>query len=186
MIDEKNIIKLLNLADENAFEAVFKEFFSGLCQYAYRIVKSQAIAEEIVEDLFLHLWENAGKNDINTALRPYLYKSVYNRCLKYLRHIKVEQKYAEYSGYCLKDEEMYSTFSQDFPLANIIAKELSSDIKKAINDLPEQCREIFLLQRESELTYNEIAEKLNISINTVKTQMARALCKIRDSLKDYL
>jgi RNA polymerase sigma-70 factor (ECF subfamily) len=186
MIDEKNIVKLLNLADENTFETVFKEFFPGLCQYAYQIVKSQAIAEEIVEDLFLYLWENAGNNNINTSLRPYLYKSVYNRCLKYLRHIKVEQKYAEKTNYILKDEELYATYSQDYPLANIIAKELDIEIKKAISNLPDQCREIFLLQRENELTYTEVAEKLNISINTVKTQMTRALCKIRDSLKDYL
>ena len=186
MMNEENILHNLKLADESAFEFIFKKYFPGLCQYARGILKSHVIAEEIVEELFLSLWENAESINISTSLRSYLYKSVYNRCLKYIRHVKVENKYLGKVPYILCDEELYSSVSYEYPLENIIAKELDNEINKAIENLPDQCREIFLLHRHNDLTYPEIAKKLKISINTVKTQMARALKKMRDALKSYL
>ena len=180
------IIQLLKLGDEKAFERVFKNHFTGLCLFAEHFLKDSHHAEEIVEDLFCNLWENCKTIDIAVSLKAYLYKSVYYQCLKFIRHQKVEKKYKDNQGYFLADNQLNDINSQAYPVANLIVKELEDKIEAEINLLPPQCKEIFCLSRFDNLSYAEIAEKLNLSVNTVKTQMSRALQKLRDELKDYL
>jgi RNA polymerase sigma-70 factor (ECF subfamily) len=114
-----------------------------------------------------------------------LYKSIYNQCLKYIRHKKVEQKYIE-DQYYLNDKEILEGASTDYPSVNLAIRELEDKITSVINSLPEQCRKIFCLNRYENKTYVEIADSLHISVNTVKTQMARALQKLRKELAEYL
>ncbi|HEY4788072.1 MAG TPA: RNA polymerase sigma-70 factor [Bacteroidales bacterium] len=183
---EQEFISKLQEGQEDAFESIFRKYFSGLCTYAVGYVKSKEVASEIVEDLFLYLWENCEDLVITTSLKAYLYQSVHNRCLKYLRHLKVEQKYNDHLHYTLTDAELHQPVSDSYPIANLISQELEELVESTIKSLPEKCREIFCLQRFDNLTYPEIAEKLDVSVNTVKTQMARALQKLRENLKEYL
>ncbi len=81
---------------------------------------------------------------------------------------------------------LLSYSSENHPLANLISREIVQDIEKAVNRLPEKCREVFCLCRFENMSYEDTAGKLNISVNTVRTQMSRALAKLRESLKDYL
>ena len=183
---ESALISKLKEGREDAFEFIFQEHFSSLCRYALSYVKIKEAAVEIVEDLFLYLWENCGDLVIATSLKAYLYQSVHNRCMKYFRHIKVERKYTNYLHYTLIDEELYQPVTDGYPVANLISQEMEAIVEKALQSLPEKCREIFCLQRFEDLSYAEIAEKLNISVNTVKTQITRATQKLRENLKDYL
>jgi RNA polymerase sigma-70 factor (ECF subfamily) len=180
------LYKMFKNGSEEAFEAIFKQYYTGLCLYASSVVKSDFVAEEIVEDLFLKIWQDYISIEITTSLRAYLYKSVHNRCIKYLRHQKVEQKYNIYYLESVNNNALDFSVSSDYPIANLISQELEKEIEEAVNNLPDQCRECFCLHRYDELTYPEIAEKLNISVNTVKTQMCRALQKLREALKDFL
>lgn len=186
MIGHPEIIQQLKNGNKDAFEYVFRQYFVKLCSYAQSILKKKEAAEEIVEDLFLYLWENCHDINITDSLPSYLFKSVHNRCLKYLRHLEVEQRYIDKQQKIYLDNDTGEMISPDYPEANLISKELEQSIKKAVSNLPDQCREVFIQQRINNLTYKEIAEKLEISVNTVKTQMARALQKLRSELKEYL
>lgn len=184
-MNENELIKQLQVGDEAAFEFIFRQHFTGLCLFAEHFLKDTHAAEEIVEDFFCHLWETGKYVSIETSLRGFLYKSVYNQCLKYIRHKKVEQKYTE-EQYYFNDREILEGASSDYPSVNLAIKELESKITQVIEALPDQCRKIFCMNRYENLTYQEIANHLHISVNTVKTQMGRALQKLRTELAEYL
>jgi RNA polymerase sigma-70 factor, ECF subfamily len=185
-MEEKDLIHRLHDGNEDAFEHLFRKHFVKLCLYAEQYVRDKQAAEEIVEDFFCFLWGNASQIEINSSLYGYIYTSIHNRCLKYLRQEKVRQKYIESGQYIFTDKELLETVSNDYPDANLVSKELEDIINEAISSLPEQCRNVFSLSRIDNLSYCEISAKLGISLNTVKTQMTRALQKMRIRLKDYL
>ena len=185
-MEENELIQRLRRSEEDAFEIIFRKHFAGLSLFAEHYVRNDKVAEEIVEDFFCHLWDNCQSLSINSSLKGYLFQSIHNRCLNYIRNQKVRQQYLTDNQYFFADDELLESASPDSPNTVFIARELEDSITFAINALPEQCRAIFCLNRFENLTYLEIAEKLNISINTVKTQMARALYKLRGGLKDFL
>jgi RNA polymerase sigma-70 factor, ECF subfamily len=182
---ENELLYKLKMGDEAAFEFIFRKHFTGLCLFAEHFLTDTHAAEEIVEEYFCQLWEDCTSMNINTSLRGYLYKSVYHRCLKYIRHQKVEQKYLA-EQYQFADNEILGTASGDYPTVNLITKELEDKITSIIDSLPQQCKKVFCMNRFDNLTYAEIANQMGISQNTVKTQMSRALQKLRIELKDYL
>jgi RNA polymerase sigma-70 factor (family 1) len=185
MMTDNELIIRLQKGDEAAFEIIFRQHFTGLCLFAEHFLKDTHAAEEIVEEYFCNLWENCQSMNITTSLRGYLYKSIYHRCLKYIRHQKVEQKYLS-NQYLYFDKEILESPSGEYPAVNLITRELEDKISAVIDSLPQQCKKVFCMNRFENLTYIEIAEKLGISQNTVKTQMSRALQKLRLELKDYL
>jgi RNA polymerase sigma-70 factor (ECF subfamily) len=149
-------------------------------------LKEKALAEEIVDSFFISLWEKKKTIEIKDSVKSYFYSSIHYQCIKYLEHLKVMKKYEEYATFRLQNKELLAPSSNAYPLANLISQETVKDIEKSIGELPEKCREIFCLSRFEELSYEDISVKLNISINTVRTQMARALQKLREDLKNYL
>ena len=169
--------RLVKHDDYQAFESIFHHFYKTLCRYALKYVHSPEIAEEVVSDVFFKVWKNRGQIAIHTSLQAYLYMSVRNQALDYLKsrsHLKT--RYEELplhleNGYAMPDEEL-------------IAEELDQQIEKAIDTLPPQCQTIFRLSRDKGLKYKEIAEQMNLSIKTVETQMGRALKQLRLLLQD--
>lgn len=185
-MQENELIQRLQEGKEDAFEFIFRKYFVKLCLFAEHMLKDSSAAEEIVEDFFCYLWENC--KDINkiTNLNGYMFRSIHNRCLKYIRHLNVKKKYGEYHQYIYSDKEILEPDYTSYPPFNLSSKELEDKIYAAIEELPDKCKTIFCLNRFENRTYNEIAKDLNISVNTVKTQMARALNKLRESMKDFL
>lgn len=189
MTSSLNDIKLFQrIRDDDfiAFETIFKKYYKNLCVFAEHYVGEPEMAKEIVGDFFLKLWENRKKIHISNSGKSYLFTSIHNSCLKYLEHLKVLKKYREYAEYRLKNIGFLNSLSGEYPLANLISQEIVEEIESAIESLPDKCKEIFKLSRFNNLSYDEIANKLNVSINTVRTQMTRALEKLRISLSDYL
>lgn len=184
--DDILLISRLRQGDVVVFEQLFKSNYRNLCIYAEELVKEKAAAEEIVGDFFLKFWENRSAVNIHTSLKAYLFTSIYHNCLSYLEHLKVLDKYRDYARYMLDNKDLWKPVSANYPLANLISQEVVGEIERSIADLPDQCREVFQMSRFDELSYEEIAQKLEISINTVRTQMSRALQKLRISLKEYL
>lgn len=172
--------------DENAFEVIFRKHFVPLCNYAIGLIGNKSIAEDITEDCFVKLWQQRNTITIDTSLKAYLYRFVRNRCINFMEHEMVQDKYLKRKRYILYDKELHEPIYPDQPDQNLVSCELENEIEKALDTLPEQCRKIFELNRFDGLKYKEIAKKLNISITTVKTQMSRALTKMRLQLKDYL
>ena len=165
----------LQFNDYKYFELIFKTLYNPLCRYAYYFVKDKDAAKDLVEDAFCYLWENRKKIIIGKSITNYLYKSVHNKCLNYLRDLK------EISI----DEMLFISPDSDNPLTRLIWNEAEEKIEAAINALPKQCKQIFELSRYENLKYKEISSKLGLSVNTIKTQLKRALKKIRGSLTEY-
>jgi RNA polymerase sigma-70 factor (ECF subfamily) len=184
--EEKSLILQIKKGNIFAFEKLFKTYYKNLCLFAEHYVREKAMAEEIVGNFFLKLWEKRKSIEIKDTVKSYFYKSIRNHSLKYLEHLKVMKKYEDYARTMLERKELLSPSYGNYPLANMISKEIVDDIEKAINQLPEKCREIFCLCRFENMSYEEIAAKLDISVNTVRTQMSRALVKLRESLRDHL
>jgi RNA polymerase sigma-70 factor (ECF subfamily) len=177
--NERELISLLELRDEAAFEQVFKTYFKGLHAYACSMLKDETVAEEMVQNVFFKLWERMEQLSITGSLTAYLYRAVNNESLNYLKHQKVKLAYGLFVSY--RKEEQAESASGKLQL-----KELESRLYTALNDLPEQCRTIFQLSRFEEMRYREIAEQLGLSVKTVENQMGKALKILRQKLSDLL
>ncbi len=161
------------------FEQVFKAHFKALHAYACTILREEAQAEETVQQVFYKLWLKKDRLNIGQSLKAYLYQSVYNESLNYIKHSKVKKAH---QSHILRTSEKGEISSSK----KLIAKELEGKILEALNHLPEQCRTIFQMSRFEDLKYREIADNLNLSIKTVENQMGKALKIMRAHLADYL
>jgi RNA polymerase sigma-70 factor, ECF subfamily len=170
--------------DERAFEALFKEMNGSLCYYALQLTNDQFIAQEIVQDVFLKIWQNRNQIVIKGSLKAYLYITTHNIALNTL--IKNNNRRNSVSKLISNDlwKNIEATLEMNpFLLEKLEADEINKTIEKAINDLPQQCKEIFLLSRNQNKTNKEIAAILNIAEGTVKSQIFRALEKIETALE---
>ena len=175
-------MQLLKRGDIGLFEEIYTTYFSLLYNYAFTILKDRAIAEDAVGDIFLKLWEERHIRIIETSVKSYLFKSVYNQCINILQREKVRGKYENY----LKHLQYVNENTGDYPLSTLIESELTEILQKAIEKLPPKCRKIFEMSRMEDQTHEEIALKLGVSIHTVHMQIKRALQKLRIELKDFL
>jgi RNA polymerase sigma-70 factor (ECF subfamily) len=161
------------------FDAIYVTYYPRMIRFAGEYVLRKEDAENIVQDIFVLLWEKRDVLDIKVSLVPYLFTLVKNKCLDFLRHKLIEEEFAkEYEAKQVALEQLNYAFSSDEDIEEILTA--------AINSLPERCREIFIKSRVEGKKYREIADELDISVNTVETQMSVALKKLRLSLKDYL
>ena len=179
----QQLIKRIQNGDLAAFEVLYKKYYTFLCLVAEHIVKNTADAEEIVSDVFVKLWRIKEKTDAITSIKAYLIKAVYNTSINYLEHTNQHNKFTEKLS---NNDFKLLAWDSDYPLGQLYEKEIIDLLKKGIDELPDSCREIFLLSRDRDLKYSEIAGRLGISINTVKTQMKIALARLRNILKDYM
>jgi RNA polymerase sigma-70 factor (ECF subfamily) len=182
-ISNKQLVEDLQHGDLFAFEKLYEKYYTFLCLIAGHIVKNPNDAEEIVSDVFVKLWNLREKPEIKTSIKAYLIRAVRNTSLNYLERNKISNKLSESIN--TADLQLLA-WDSDYPLGQLYEKEVLEILDQGINKLPENCREIFLLSRNEDLKYSDIAEKQGISVNTVKTQMKIALSRLRDSLKDYL
>jgi RNA polymerase sigma-70 factor (ECF subfamily) len=161
--------------DYAAFEQIFKRTYKMLCAYSCKVVKSREMAEEIVDDVFFGLWSNRKKIQITSSFQGYLSTAIRNRSLDWLRKLKHKRSTELQNAGVL-------ICGQSIAHETLIYRELQAQIDHAIQELPRQCRTIFLMSRDQDLKYKEIAEILNISIKTVDTQMGRALKHLQKAI----
>lgn len=176
---EKDILERIKQGDREVFNLVFKRFFPGLCTFARDYIKTYDVAEDIVQEVFINFWVNRDKIQIRISLKAYLYRCVYNRCLNYLRDTHSHPRNISL------DEENFKQLIEislpdltDSDFNNLFSEKVEEELDKAIETLPEKCKEIFMMCRNEHLAYSEIAKKLDISLSTVKTQMSRAMNKL--------
>ncbi len=175
--EEKALFKEISKSNEKAFEKLFHRYYGHLCLFASRIIQNDNAAEEIVQDFFVKLWEKREQITIETSVKSYLFRAVKNLCLNFIQHNKTKLRYAQS---ILAEVSNNQTDDDSFTEINLAEK-----IEESIQSLPTKRREIFRLSREEGLKYREIAEKLNISIKTVETQMGLAIKTLRYKLKSY-
>ena len=154
---EGQLIQSLARRDEASFEQVFKTHFKNLHAYACTITREESAAEEVVQQVFVKLWERSEGLSIPGSVAAYLYRAVYNESLNYLKHQKVRSAYGQHVVHTMKNETEHAG-------KKLQLKELEGRLAEAMNELPEQCRTIFQLSRFEELRYREIADRLGLSI----------------------
>lgn len=166
--DENSLLERLRNDDEEAFSLLFERYYVPLCRYSRLIVRSEDPAEEVVVGLFIYLWEKRAEIRIRSSLCSYLFRSVRNRSLNYLRDVDPTVRL---------DDAVMELWSEENRTLEI--EELNRFIEEAILSLPARCRDVFLQSRSEDLSNREIAIRLNISVKTVEAQISKALKIIR-------
>jgi RNA polymerase sigma-70 factor, ECF subfamily len=160
--------------DEQYMEVLFRDHYKGLCLFARQYIYDNEKVEDIVQDVFLNIWEKGELIASDSQVKGYLYTSVKNRCLNYIRDNK---KFA--------DNVEVARIENTDTSSKIEYRELEQLIKTTIESLPEKCREVFEMSRFKEMKYQEIADALGISVKTVEAQMSKALKVLREKVAGY-
>jgi RNA polymerase sigma-70 factor (ECF subfamily) len=162
---------LFSATGEITIKNLFEAYYPRLCYFAYKMIDIKAVAEDVAQDAFIKYWNRRGDFSNESAAKAYLYTTVKNACLNLLRHTGVERKYL--------DRQDKDKTEDEKGLNQIIEAEVMGEIHRAVEQLPQGCRQVLKLAFFESLKNEEIASHLGISVNTVKTQKARALQLLR-------
>jgi RNA polymerase sigma-70 factor, ECF subfamily len=174
---QDKLVTGLKEGNKKVFDDIFNAYYAPLCRYCTRLVIDPDIAEEIVQDLFCKIWVKRAELEIDTSLKAYLYRAVLNHSINHLNHLKTEGKYRQYVGFQVHGH-------LDHPHERLEEQDLQRILSLAILQMPEKRRVIFEMSRQQDMKYSEIAEKLNISVKTVESQISKALEYLRKVLLD--
>lgn len=162
---------------DRAFDALFRAHYAALYRFAYRLLGSRADAEEVVQDVFMYVWDRKADTEDSTRVRALLYRAARNKAIDRLRSRRTRQR--------LLTAEALPQRESVTPANQLEHDELLRAVQRAIEALPERAGLVYTLSRKG-LTYEEIAESLGISVKTVENHMARAFRLLRQNLSDYL
>jgi len=177
-VKEKQLFLDFQGGNHTIFDYFFDKYYQGLCVYAYRMLKSNSEAEDLVQDFFVRILENRATISIETSVKSYFIRSVHNRCLDNLAHQKVKINHEQFRLKMLNEDDL-----QEYPLLD---SELAKQIDNAIQNLPDLIRETFMLNRFENLSYQQIAKQENVSVKTIEYRISKALTILRKDLGDYL
>lgn len=172
------------LGDEEAFDTLFRKLYPGLCNFAYRILADLPNSEEVVQDAFIKVWHNRSEIVIHGSFSTYMYQIVHNLSINKLQYLNTNK----YLPNKLVNPEVWNTIYNTYSIDDAFIQAFEADeteaiILKAVDKLPEKCREIFLLSRYENLTHQEIANKLQLSQNTIRVQIFRALSYLKEIIE---
>jgi len=176
LVNEETIEKLRN-GDMMAFDIIYRKYSPKLFGFILNILKTESDAEEIMQEVFLKIWEMHEDIKSYASFNSFLYTITYNKSINLIRKKITDRKYIDFLK--TRPELTYPSVIDDMQF-----EELNAEIKSLIEKLPPRQKEVFLLSRENELSYKEIADKLNISKNTIENHMVRALKFLKTNLKD--
>ncbi|WP_316793041.1 RNA polymerase sigma-70 factor [Pedobacter frigoris] len=163
--------------DKKQFEVLYKKYYQQLFAVAYRYVKQQQIAEEIVHDVFIKIWNKADELNIQYSMKSYLFKAMVNSSLNYIKKEKMDTE---------KKMVYLSAHGEFFDEGERESEEaLLAGLEAALELLPAKCREVMYLSRFGKLKQNEIASQLGISVKTVKNHLTYGFQKLRDHLNQH-
>ena len=174
--NERELLHRLTGGDETAFRTLYDHYRNDVYAFAIGITRSLPLAEEIVQDTFIRLWQNREKLPDIQKFDSWLFTIARNLCYTALRKLALDRKV---TGIHERQAEQSVATAEDI----IITRENQELVQAAINQLPEQQRRVYLLSREAGMTYDEIAAELSISRNTVKEHLRRAVAAIRTYLE---
>ena len=174
------LIIRIKLGDKQAFELLFRKYYVRLCGFANKFLDDPDLATDIVQEVFIKIWEGRVDLDSEDSVKSYIFKITQNLSLNKLRRSRIESKYLEILKLEYHENQEFSVYE------SLLAQELGNNITLAIAKLPAECRKVFELNRIEGFKYKEIAEKLDISVKTVEAQMSKALRILRTELRDYI
>ena len=175
-LSDEKVLLLLKEGNERAFDWLYLRYRNKLVFMANTRIRSKEQAEELVQDVFVNLWQKRNTLIIHHTFSAYVFTAIKYKILDYISSLKIKDRYVQemskFSNHALNVTELEIDFN-----------ELDYHLNKSMNDLPEKCREVFRLSRFENYTVNEIAEKLNVTPDTAKYHIAHALKKLRESLR---
>lgn len=160
---------------QSSFEVIYKQFRPGLLYFALSITRSMPDAEEVVNDVFIGIWERRQEIFAEEGLKSYLFRAVKNRCLNNIKRSRLP--------FDEMPDNMPVESKDASALQDIEAKEIGLQINGLIDKLPTKCKQVFLLSRMHEMSYKEIAELMDISPKTVENQIGLALKFLKENFK---
>jgi RNA polymerase sigma-70 factor, Bacteroides expansion family 1 len=166
------LIQLVKAGDHNAFSEIYNRYWGILYGHCLKMLKDEAEAQDVVQDLFMSLWTKSAELDVKTNLLGYLYITARHKVLNTIRKRKTSDKFIEALG-------AYATNHNDSVIDQINERELAAAIEAEIKNLPQKMREVFEYSRKEYLSHREIADQLGISDKTVKKQVANAIRILR-------
>lgn len=175
---QQQLLNRLKSDDKGALQEIFQDNYQKVCGAIFRLTKDTGITEDLAQEVFFRFWQKRHQIEITASLDAYLRRMAVNEGLAYLRSRK----------YFTEEIEPHSAHMSDSNTAEdrFLHSELEQNIRSAIDGLPPKCRMVFQLSRYEELSYQEIADQMEISIKTVENQMGKALKILRQELKSYL
>jgi len=177
----------IKINDHADFSGIYSIYFPKMVRFAREYVISHEEAQCIVQDLFLYLWEQRDTLGAISNLNAFLFTLTKNRCIDFYRQQSRMNKLKE-SLDALQERELSLKMEalKQFDENMFSTQEIEEILNNAVNSLPEKCREVFILSRMEGLKHEEIAQQLNISVNTVQNHISTAIRKLKTELKDYL
>jgi RNA polymerase sigma-70 factor, ECF subfamily len=176
--DELFIFERMSGGDQLSLRYFFEKYYDSLCNYINLYIHDRSVSEDLVQDIFIYLWEKRRSIKLESSVKSYLFRAARNKYLNYFRdekcHHSIEMEVSA------KSNIFENTTDNSLDL-----KQLEDIINDSINNLAPRCREVYLLHSREELSYKEIASKMNLSVKTVENQMTIALKKLREQLAPY-
>ena len=168
-----------NFSPEEKVELLFRKYYAPLCKSLYRTLRDASFAEDIVQEVFLKVWDMRETLKMDEGIQSYLYRASYNSALNFLKQQKQKQAVDI-------DTLEVGLPGNETPEKHLSLLETEADILKAIDSLPPKTKLVFSMSRFEELSYKEIADHLDISLKSVEKHMGIALQRLRENLKEYL
>lgn len=181
---DQQLVACISAGDESAFDALVRRYYSGLLTYLTVALRSQTVGEDVLQDLWLRVWQRRLELPPDVHIRVYLYAAARNHVLDY--HRGERRRSLAYERAQQEFQFTVSGVSEWDTLSELEREEIAAAIGDATAALPERCREMWTLSRDHGLSYSEIATLTGVSVNTVKTQVGRAMTALRGAIKPFL
>ena len=178
LYSDEELMREIKADNMFAFDLIYKKYSKKLYKFGYSLLKSHEETENLVQDVFLNLWENRNKVEKDSSIKSYIFAITYNSAISILRKKAMESKFVEY----LKSLQIINEKPVNMELEYT---ELTNKINEIVYALPQRQKEVYLLHKVEALKYSEIAVLLDISVNTIENHMSRALKTIRKKLGNY-
>lgn len=172
--------------DEKSFKELFQQYYTVCKDYARFYTNDAQIAEDIVQDVFLKMWQTRESLNIETSSKGYLIRSVHNACIQYLRYQKITERYTDEQRYKLEESILMNRLFFEDGLSKLFQSDINVIVNQSIAKLPAKTRTIFRLSRNEFKKNSEIALEMDLSEKSVEYHISKALESLRINLKDYL
>lgn len=176
--NDRLLVMALKRDDHESFTRIFHAYYKDLVLFGGTFIPEKSVCEDIVQNIFLKLWNDRQTLEIEISLKSYLLKAVRNNCLDELRHRKIVDEHVTHQ---LKSASMDADETENY----VLYSDLCRQLKNALAQLPPAEREVFEMSRLENIKYQEIANRLKISVRTVENRISNALKRLRILLKDY-
>lgn len=183
-IYDSSLIGKLKNGDVSSFEVIYKSHYRRIFHFALQYLRDEEACSNIIQDVFSSLWDNKGKLSGEANLNAWLFTVTKNRCLKYIRDRKSEERHL--GNLAVQRMSLIHDALNSLDTSPMAFQEIEKIIQQTLNSLTPQCRRAFEMSRFDEMKYSEIADEMQIARKTVETHISNALKIFRTALKDYL